>query len=115
LEAERQAYEDVLARMASTSTKPDQHSGPRQGIEYDITKADNTAYVTIESLAALEAFAPHLIENPCASYKHVNMNKDDKHKYVWLLSKGDNHIKATGTIMGGYGGGHMSSCKSRQV
>ena len=37
------------------------------------------------------------------------MYKDEKRKEVWLLSNGDNHIMPKGTIMGGYGGGHMSS------
>ena len=33
----------------------------------DTSKADSAAYVTMESLAALEAFAPGLLENQCAS------------------------------------------------
>ena len=66
----------------------------------------------MESLAALEAFAPGLLENQCASDKRVSMYEDEKRKEVWLLSKGDNHIMPKGTVMGGYGGGHMSASKA---
>ena len=51
---------------------------------------------TLQGPAALEAFAPSLIENTCASDKHVSMHKDEKRKEVWLLSKGDNHIMPKG-------------------
>ena len=40
------------------------------------------------------------------------MYNDEKCKEVWLLSTGDNHIMPKGTVMGGYGGGHMSPRKS---
>ena len=33
----------------------------------DTSKADSTAYVTMESLAALEAFAPGLLDKQCAA------------------------------------------------
>ena len=61
----------------------------------------------MESLAALEDFAPSLLNNQGASYKHASMYKGEKRKEVWLLSKGDNHIMPKGTVMGGYGGGHI--------
>ena len=65
----------------------------------------------MESLVALDAFAPGLSENHCASDKHVSMYNDEKRKEVWLLSKGDNHFMPKGTITGGCGGGHMSARK----
>jgi hypothetical protein len=40
------------------------------------------------------------------------MYKVEKRKEVWLLSKGDNHIMPKGTVMGGYGGGHISARKA---
>ena len=46
----------------------------------------------MESLSALEAFAPGLIEHQCAGDKHVTMYKDERRKELWLLSKTDYHI-----------------------
>ena len=50
----------------------------------------------MESLVALEAFAPGLIENQCGGDKHVTMYKDEKRKEVWLLSKTDDQIVPRG-------------------
>ena len=69
-------------------------------------------YATMESLAALEAVAPGLIENQCAGDKHVTMYKDDKRKEVWLLSKNDDHIVPKATICGGFGSGHVNPRKA---
>ena len=111
-EAEHHEYEDRLAYIASAITFSEPEVDPRPVNDNDDTsKADSSAYDTMESLAALEAFAPGLLENQCASDKHVSMYKDEKRKEVWLLSKGDNHIMPKGTVMGGYGGGHMSARK----
>ena len=66
----------------------------------------------MESLAALEALAPGLIENQCSGDKHVTMYKDDKRKEVWLLSKTDDHIVPKTTIFGGFGSGHMNPRKT---
>ena len=82
LEAEHREYEDRLAFMASASTNPEPESDPRPGNDDDKPKADSIAYITMESLAALKAFAPALIENQCASAKHVSMYKDEKCKEV---------------------------------
>ena len=109
MEAEHQEYEDRLAFLASASTNPGPEIDPRPNNDDDKPTTDNTAYVTMESLAALEAFAPSLIDNQCASDKHFSMYKDEKRKEVWLLSKGGNHIMPKGTMMGGYGDGAMSA------
>jgi hypothetical protein len=115
LEAEHREYEERLAFMASASTKPEPESDPRPGNGDDKPKADSTAYVTMASLAALEAFAPGLIENQCTSNKHVSMYKDEKRREVWLLSRGDDHIMPKGTVLGGYGGGQMSGRKADRL
>ena len=99
--------------MASAITGPEPESVPRPVNDNgDTSKADSAAYVTMESLAALEAFALGLLDNTCAPNKHVSMYKDEKRKEVWRLSKGENHIMPKGTVMGGYGGGHMRARKS---
>ena len=113
LEAAHHEYEDRLGFMASAITFSEPQVDPRPVNDNDNTsKADSAAYVTMESLAALEAFAPGLLENQCASDKRVCMYNDEKRQEVWLLSKGDNHIMPKGSIMGGYGGGHMSARKA---
>ena len=88
---------------------------PGQPLMMTTLNTDSNAYVTMESLVALEAFAPGLIESQCASDKRVSMYKDEKRKEVWLLSKGSNHIMPKGTIMGGYGGGAMSARKADRL
>ena len=40
------------------------------------------------------------------------MYTDEKRTEVWLLSKGGNHLLPKGTIMRGYGGGHMGARKA---
>ena len=62
----------------------------------------------MESLVALEAFAPGLIENQCAGDKHVTMYKDERCKEVWILSKQDDHIVPKATIFGGFGSGSIN-------
>ena len=90
-----------MAFRASAITAPEPESDPRPvNDNADEGKADSTAYDTMESLAAWEAFAPSLFENPCASDKHVSMYLEEQRKEVWLLSKGDNHIMPKRTIMG---------------
>ena len=69
----------------------------------------------MESLAALEAFAPGLIEHQSSGDKHVTMYKDDKRKEVWLLSKADDHIVPKATIFGGFGSGQMNPRKPERT
>ena len=66
MEAEHQEYGDRLACMASASTNPEPELDPRPGNDDDKPKTDSVAYVTMESLVALEAFAPGVIETQCA-------------------------------------------------
>ena len=68
LEAEHQEYEVRLAFMDTATTTPEPDSDPRPVNDNDgASKVDSTAYVTMESLVALEAFAPGLSESQCAS------------------------------------------------
>ena len=116
LEAKHQEFEDMLAFMASP-IKPnaaDPQMDPRDKPE-DNTPPESSDYVTMESLVALEAFAPGLIENQCSGDKHVTMYKDEKRKEVWLLSKTDDHIVPKGTILGGFGSGQMSARKNDKI
>ena len=79
--------------MASAITTPEPDIDPRPVNDNDDTSnADSTAYVTTESLVALEAFDPGLLANQCASDQHVSMYKDEQRKEVWLLSKGDTMV-----------------------
>ena len=87
MEAERHEYEDRLAFMASAITCSEPGVDPRPvNDNADTSKADSVAYLTMESLGALEAFAPGLLENQCSSDKHVSMYKDEKRKEARLLS-----------------------------
>ena len=71
--------------------------------------------ITMESLAALEAHAPGLLEHQAAGDKHVTMLKDEKRREVWLLSKHSDHIMPKGTILGGFGSGQMSARKPERA
>eukprot|EP00975_Prorocentrum_lima_P047912 10020762-Prorocentrum_lima.AAC.1 len=53
---------------------------PRDGAGPEPPTAESVDYVTMESLAVLEAFAPGLIENQSAGDKHVTMYKDERRK-----------------------------------
>ena len=97
-----------LPNPASTETDPRQDAGASP------PDPQNVDYVTMESLAALEAFAPGLTENQSAGDKHCIMYKDDKRKEVWLLSKTDDHIMVKGTVLGGFGSGHLSARKAER-
>ena len=109
--ASEEAYAPVLYEMVYPNAT-EKEQDPRE-IEGGATpKPDSTDYVTMETLAALEAFAPGLIENQRAGDKHVTMYKDDKRKEVWLLSKNDDHIVPKATICGGFGSGHVHPRKA---
>ena len=118
MEAKHRDYEDMLVFMA-TLTKPDSddlQNDPRGNSEAEASiNSESVDYVTMESLAALEAFAPGLIENQCSGDKHVTMFKDEKRKEVWLLSKNDDHILPKATILGGFGSGHVGARKTDRV
>lgn len=115
LEAKHREYEDVLAFMVTPSNPnpAEENKDPREDTEKSNTQS--TDYVTMESLAALEAFAPGLIDNQCANDKHVTMFKDEKRKEVWVLTKTDDHIIPKGTIFGGYGSGILNPRKGDRV
>ena len=69
----------------------------------------------MESLAALEAHAPGLLEHQSVGDKHVAMLNDEKRREVWLLSKHSDHIMPKGTILGGFGSGQMSARKPERA
>ena len=118
LEAEHQKYEDLLSFMASSTPNPqsvDAEEDPREDAGAGTAGTPNQEsvdYVTMDSLSALEALAPGLIEHQCAGDKHVTMYKDERRKEVWLLSKLDDHIVPKATVFGGFGSGHMAPRKT---
>ena len=117
LEMKHQEYEDLLAFMAAPmdASPSVTEKDPRDGAGPEPPTAESVDYVTMESLAALEAFAPGLIENQSAGDKHVTMYKDERRKEVWLLSKNDDHIIPKGTHLGGFGSGQMSARKAERI
>ena len=117
LETKHREYEDMLAFLAvSPNPNPDgAEKDPRENDIAEPPKTQGEDYVTMESMSALEAFAPGLIEQQAAGDKHVIMYKDDKRKEVWLLSKNDDHIVPKGTILGGFGSGQMGARKQERM
>lgn len=114
LRIEHQEYEDRLAFMSLAVTNPELETVPTSSADGGSSTTASIAYVTMESLAALEAFAFGRSENQFASDKHVSMYKDKAHKDLWLLSEGDDHIVSKGIVQGWYGGGHTNARKGGQ-
>ena len=108
LEVKHKDFEDILSFMAlpagpGTEPETDPRGGPN-GIGPD---TESHVTPTMESLAALEAHAPGLVEHQAAGDKHVTMLKDDKRQEVWLLSKNGDHTLPKGTLLGGFGSGQL--------
>ena len=117
LEAKHKDFENVLEFMA-TQASPNPASSdqdPREDSGASPPNQESVDFITMESLAALEAFAPGLIEHQCGGDKHVTMYKDEKRKEVWLLSKTDDHIVPRGTMFGGFGSGHLNARKAERT
>ncbi len=113
LEMKHQEYEDLLAFMVAPtdSTPAAMEKDPREDASTEAPQAKSVDYVTMESLPALEAHAPGLIEHQSAGDKHVTMFRDEKRREVWLLSKSDDHIVPKGTHLGGFGSGQLGARK----
>ena len=114
LEVKHKDFEDRLSFMASPAgpvkdpaTDPREEPNPEGGAPEDLP--------TMDSLAALEAHAPGLLQNQSAGDKHVTMLKDDRRREVWLLSKHSDHILPKGTILGGFGSGQMTARKPERA
>ena len=114
LEVKHKDYEDMLSFMASAAgPATDPVTDPREDPNPDSSATEDLP--TMESLAALEAHAPGLLENQSAGDKHVTLLKDERHREMWLLSKHGDHILPKGTILGGFGSGQMTARKPEQA
>ena len=104
-----------MASPAGPATDP--VTDPRENPNPDssATESKPNDLPTMESLAALEAHAPGLLQHQSAGDKHVAMLKDDKRQEVWLLSKHSDHIVPKGTILGGFGSGQMTARKPERA
>ena len=111
LEREHRQYEDLLAFLSTASMPNETEEDPRPdvttGAEEAGTGAPPTEYAKFESIDALHAHAPGLIEQVATGDKHVTMLKDDVRGEIWFLSKNDHHIVPKYTIMGSYGSGTL--------
>ena len=91
LEQEHRQYEDLLAFLSTASMPNETEEDPRPdvatGTEEAGTGAPPTEYAKFESIDALHAHAPGLIEQHATSDKHVTMLKDDVRGEVWFVSK----------------------------
>ena len=117
LEKSHREYEDVLSFMASgiPNVAEGDKEDPREN-EAKVPPEEKLAdYVTMDSLAALEAFAPGLIEHQCFGDKHVTMYKDVQRHEMWLLAKNDDHIVLKATVVGGFGAGTISNRRADGV
>ena len=86
----------------------DEHDPRVKGAEELPDEEHGSDYVTMESLAALEAHAPGLIEHQSLGDKHITMYKDVRLQELWLLAKNDDHIVPKTAVLGGFGAGQMS-------
>ena len=103
-------YEDTLAFMAvGAPTAPEEYPSPEAAATAEAAAAGAVDYPKFDSLAALEAHAPGLIEAQATGDTHVTDLTDDARKAVWMAAKNDNHIVATHTLIGGYGGGAVQT------
>ena len=102
-----------MASPAGPATDP--VADPRENPNPDSCATEPKDSPTMESLAALEAHAPGLLEHQAAGDKHVTMLKDEKRREVWLLSNHSDHIMPKGTILGGFGSGQMSARKPERA
>ncbi len=111
LEHEHNTYEDLLAFLASKDDPAVAEEDPRhQGGEGGGEETPNpTEFVKFDTLEALRAHSPNLIEHSAMSDKHVSMLKDDVRGEVWFVAKMDDHIMPKHTVLGGYGGGNLSA------
>ena len=114
LETKHTEFEDILAFMHTPQNpEPEGKTDPREPPP-NPEEQPKMDLVTMESLSALEAHAPNLIESQCAGDKHVHMFKDEKRAEVWAVSKNDDHILPKGTIFGGFGSGHVCPRKDER-
>ena len=102
-----------MASPAGPATDP--VTDPRDNPKPDSGATEPNDLPTMESLAALEAHAPGLIQHQAAGDKHVTMLKDKKRREVWLLSTHRDHIMPKGTILGGFGSGQMTARKPERA
>ena len=92
-----------------TLPKPEHDHDPRPDPAPVPPEDPPADYPTMESLAALEAFAPGLVEHQTFADKHVTMYKDVGRKEMWLLAKHDDHIVPKATVVGGFGAGQINN------
>jgi hypothetical protein len=117
LEQEHREYEDLLAFLSTAIMPNETEEDPRPDVatsaEEAGTSAPPTEYAKFESIDALHAHAPGLIEQHATGDKHVTMLKDDVRGEVWFVSKNDHHIVPKYTIMGSYGSGTLWAAQPR--
>ena len=78
LEVKHKDYEDMLSFMASPAAPAtDPVKDPREDPNPNGSATEPKDSPTMESLAALEAHAPGLLEHQSAGDKHVTMLKDE--------------------------------------
>ena len=102
-----------MASPAGPATDP--VTDPREKPNPDSCATEPNGLPTMESLAALEAHAPGLIQHQAAGDNHVTMLNDKKRREVWLLSTHRDHIMPKGTILGGFGSGQMIARKPERA
>ena len=114
LEVKHKDFEDRLLFMASPAGPvKDPVKDPR---EEPNPEGPAPEYLpTMDSLAALEAHVPGLLQHQSGGDKHVVMLKDDQRQEVWLLSKHSDHIVPKGTILGGFGSGQLTAGKPERA
>ena len=106
IEREHSKYEDVLAFLATAITPNPSEEDPRVEQKHEPESA-STEYAKFESIDALQAHAPNLVEHVAMGDKSITMLRDDSRHEVWFLSKNDHHIIPKYTIMGAYGSGSL--------
>ena len=107
LEREHGQFEDLLSFMATAIQPGSTGEGEDPRDPQGEDKTETQEFIKFESLAALEAHAPNMVEHGAMGDKHVTMLKDDQRGEVWVIAKGDDHILPKATCLGGYGGGNL--------